>query len=660
MSDRKHVLMLTTQLGYGGAETSFIRLANYLAQSMDVTVALFTSDYGMDTYAKGHEPLNAKIVLLDEPGNGRVQRWRHRIIRLRNLKRDADATISFLSGPNLVNVLAGGNTRSIVSLRGSRIYDPVAPKRQRLLFHYVLDPIIFRLAARIVPVSSGLSNELEKAVRRKSYPIPPFVELSVLQQKLNEPALVAYTALKGQPVIIGVGRLSIEKGFQHLIRVFGQLAKQQPGVKLLLVGDGPMLPVLRVQCEELGIVMDDATPGVSSALFAGYQPNVLPLMALARVFALTSATEGFPSVLLEAMLADVPVIAADTPWGARSVLGGESTMQPYPTTQPTPTSYGTLMPRIDAPKYQAQWVNVLAACVQGNQPKAQKAAMRPAEFDVAHIGAQWLQLIVGLEQIKSKKPSAETLHPSDASGAEVPLLLRRIINRLARPLGINPFPRAFEYALSAEQNASTFDTIYEENRWGSDNSRSGVGSELATTKRYRAELARLIQRRGFESMFDAPCGDLNWMPSLLAVAPIRYVGGDISAAVVAGLQQRYPQMHIRQFDICRDAFPQADVWHCRDCLFHLPLTDIRRALENFVKSDIPYALLTTHHARFQHKNLDLNGIGFRFLDLEWGPISLPTPLIYLPDYKIGSDFPRYVGLWTREMIAAALQRTTDG
>jgi hypothetical protein len=233
------------------------------------------------------------------------------------------------------------------------------------------------------------------------------------------------------------------------------------------------------------------------------------------------------------------------------------------------------------------------------------------------------------------------------------LLIRRIINRIGRPFGINPFPRAFEYALSSGSVA--FDTIYEENRWGSEDSRSGVGSALATTKNYRAALAALLKERGFTSMFDAPCGDLNWMPSLLAEVAIGYEGGDISAAVVTALQQRHPQMTIRQFDICRDGFPSADVWHCRDCLFHLPMADIRLALENFVASGISYALLTTHHARLLHKNLDLNGIGFRFLDLERAPLSLPRPLAYLPDYKLGSDFPRYVGLWSREMIATALK-----
>ena len=398
MNARKKILMLTTQLGYGGAETSFIRLANFLSESMDVTVALFTSDYGMDAYAKGHEPLNASIILLDRPGTcGRLQRWVRRVASIRRLKPDYAATISFLSGPNLVNTLAGSHTRTIVSLRGSRVYDPVAPKLKRWMFQYLLDPIIFRLAARIVPVSIGLRNEMAGSVHHKVHPIPPFIELKNVQQKLDEPVPAAYAALKSQPVIIGVGRLSVEKGFHHLIRIFATLAKQQTGIKLLLVGDGPMLPQLRAQCAALGLAIDETAPGISAVLFAGYQKNVLPLMAQARVLALTSATEGFPSVLLEAMLAGVPVVAADTPWGARSILGGhEQTTQPYPTTQPTQVAYGMLMPRIDAAEHEALWVETLAAYARNAQAAPAQAAQRPADFDIAVIGKQWRQLIGGI------------------------------------------------------------------------------------------------------------------------------------------------------------------------------------------------------------------------------------------------------------------------
>lgn len=396
MGERKKILMVTAQLGYGGAETSFIRLANFLSGSADVTVALFTKDYGTGAYAKGHEALNATIVLLDGAAPcGRLRRWAKRIVTLRKLKQQHDATISFLSGPNLVNVLAGVNTRSIVSVRGSRVYDPVSGARQQWLFRYVLDPIIYRLAARIVPVSAGLRNEIGDWA--KIHAIPPFIELPTIQQKLSEPVAAPYTALKGQPVIIAVGRLSLEKGFHHLIRVFATLATRQPGVKLLLVGDGPMLGQLRAQCTSHALVMDDVTPGISAVLFAGYQKNVLPLMAQSRVFALTSATEGFPNVVLEAMLAGVPVIAADTPWGARAILGADTQVkQPYPTTQPTAAPYGMLMPRIDTAESEAAWLETLDRYTREAQPVPQGAAQRPADFDITIIGAQWTHLIEGM------------------------------------------------------------------------------------------------------------------------------------------------------------------------------------------------------------------------------------------------------------------------
>ncbi|MFZ4125629.1 MAG: hypothetical protein ACOYJ2_06120 [Rickettsiales bacterium] len=239
----------------------------------------------------------------------------------------------------------------------------------------------------------------------------------------------------------------------------------------------------------------------------------------------------------------------------------------------------------------------------------------------------------------------------------IPLLVRRIFNRLGRPFGINPFPRAFHYALTGNTNTEAFEQIYQENLWGSSSSYSGVGSELEATKHYHAALTKLLRTYQFQSLFDAPCGDLHWMPHVLADVPLRYEGGDISPALVTMLAQRHPTLAVRQFDICRDTFPKADVWHCRDCLFHLPFADIRKALSNFVASNIPYALLTTHRARWLHRNLDIHGAGFRFLDLERAPISLPRPLTYLPDYRLGYDFPRYVGLWSRDMIAQALART---
>lgn len=398
MGERKKILMLTTQLGYGGAETSFIRLANFLAQSMDVTVALFTSNYGNGGYSQGHEPLNAKIVLLDTLKTcGKLKRWWQRIKTLRALKQQHDATISFLSGPNLVNVLAGNNHRTVVSLRGSRAYDPVATTFQRRLFQYLIDPFVFSYAARIVPVSAGLQNEIRAAAGEKALKkvrvISPFVDLEAVAQRLKQPVAEPYAGLQGQQVIVGVGRMSVEKGFHHLIHVFAKVAAQRPGAKLLLVGDGPMVPALRDLCAQLHLRVDDMTAGASAVIFAGYQKNPLPFMALARGYAMTSATEGFPSVLLEAMAAGTPIVAADTPWGVRSILWNtaEVLREPYPTTDATAADYGMLMPRIDAPEYEALWVRALSDCLEADVNPSY--AHRVHDFSIEKVGAQWKQVI---------------------------------------------------------------------------------------------------------------------------------------------------------------------------------------------------------------------------------------------------------------------------
>jgi hypothetical protein len=240
----------------------------------------------------------------------------------------------------------------------------------------------------------------------------------------------------------------------------------------------------------------------------------------------------------------------------------------------------------------------------------------------------------------------------------LPLLFKRIINRVGRPLGVNPFPRAFPNPLGAAASgaAGVFDQVYETNYWGSAQSRSGVGSEMSFTEEYRRLLAATLRRHGFRRIFDAPCGDLNWMSKVVDESGIAYIGGDISARVVRSVQERFPALDVRVFDITKDTFPDTDLWHCRDCLFHLSFADIRRALENFATSSVEYALFTTHKARILHRNLDVPTGGFRFLDLEYGPIGLPPAECYIPDYRPGHDFPRYVGLWSRAAVTKALDR----
>jgi hypothetical protein len=227
-------------------------------------------------------------------------------------------------------------------------------------------------------------------------------------------------------------------------------------------------------------------------------------------------------------------------------------------------------------------------------------------------------------------------------------MLARVANALGKPLGVNPFPRAFANPSAVGDRQTAFDSIYKFNGWNSTESLSGPGSEVIRTKAYREELASCLDRLGSSTLFDAPCGDLNWI--LPVIGARRYIGGDIAPSLLADLRERYPDLDLRLFDICTDDFPAADVWHCRDCLFHLPFVDIWAALRKYVDSGIPYALLTTHRSRAFHRNLDVPVGGWRYLDLEKAPFSLPRPETYLRDFRPLLDFPRYVGLWRRDQI----------
>src|ERR1700712_724666 len=81
--------------------------------------------------------------------------------------------------------------------------------------------------------------------------------------------------------------------------------------------------------------------------------------------------------------------------------------------------------------------------------------------------------------------------------------------------------------------AQRFQRIHDSNLWGAEESTSGLGSEMDATAALRAELPRLLARRGVTSLLDAPCGDAGWINA--ASLGVRYVGVDIVPALVERL-----------------------------------------------------------------------------------------------------------------------------
>ncbi len=209
-------------------------------------------------------------------------------------------------------------------------------------------------------------------------------------------------------------------------------------------------------------------------------------------------------------------------------------------------------------------------------------------------------------------------------------------------------------ALAADgKPGEKFALIHRLNYWGNAESVSGNGSSLDSTAVFRAGFEALLRERGIASVFDAPCGDFNWMRAVALPAGCVYLGGDIVAAVVAENTRLHGKAGVtfREFDLIAEAFPAADLWLCRDCLIHLSNADIVRVLTNFVASEIPFALITSHpHVT---ANVDIRTGQYRDVNLQGAPFGLPAPEAILKDRPVG-EAARIVGLWRREQVAAAI------
>lgn len=178
---------------------------------------------------------------------------------------------------------------------------------------------------------------------------------------------------------------------------------------------------------------------------------------------------------------------------------------------------------------------------------------------------------------------------------------------------------------------------------------SGVGSTLRYTENLRKELPVLLDKFSIKSIFDAPCGDMNWMRVFLRDYDIRYIGGELVNDIVIKNQiYKNKKTKIIKFDITQDAFPTADLWLCRDCWFHLPDDHIFSSIDNFLKSDIKY-ILTTTHTNTGFENTNLSDIGFKLIDLFSKPYNFPEPLYKIEDYY-GKKFPRNMVLFSRDQL----------
>lgn len=191
-----------------------------------------------------------------------------------------------------------------------------------------------------------------------------------------------------------------------------------------------------------------------------------------------------------------------------------------------------------------------------------------------------------------------------------------------------------------------FSDIYRKNYWGSADSRSGAGSDLAQTEELRRNLPILVNEFGIRSMLDIPCGDWHWMKEV--ALGIDYTGADIVPELIERNQLQYGDGRHRfvSLDLTKDDLPQVDLVFSRDVLVHLSFGDIFAALRNLRTSGSIYLLTTTFTGR--KGNADILTGQWRPLNLQKPPFDFPQPLKLINEKCTegdGSWGDKSVGLW---------------
>jgi hypothetical protein len=233
---------------------------------------------------------------------------------------------------------------------------------------------------------------------------------------------------------------------------------------------------------------------------------------------------------------------------------------------------------------------------------------------------------------------------------------RTLLKIIGRPYELIRRKIAVSKILSLPTAEQRFTWIYQNDYWQSKESVSGTGSTLRYTENLRKELPAIFLKFGIRRVFDAPCGDFNWMSHLLPEVDVSYVGGDIVKPLILSLEQRFRTDRITfvHIDLISGKFPQADLMICRDCLFHLSYADTRAVLENFIASGIPYLLTTSHKNDGAVVNQDIQTGSFRVMDLFAAPYNFPAdPLVRIDDW-VAPDPEREMCLWRRDQVASAL------
>ncbi|ACC80077.1 glycosyl transferase, group 1 [Nostoc punctiforme PCC 73102] len=307
---KMRLTLVIPSLYSGGAERVLSIIANYWAsKGWKVTLLTFCGNqppfYDLDSrisYIPLHIARDSSNLIAAVKNN----LYRIFKLRLAITASNPDIVISFMSEANVTTLLAtrGLNVPVLVSERNN-------PKIRltKSSIWVKLRQLTYPFAQRVIVQTQRALNYFPSSLKNRICVIPNPVLLP--PNKPCKPQEL-FNKLPGQKLLIAVGRLESQKGFDLLLQAFANLKDDFSEWQLVILGEGILHLDLTELCHQLQLN--------GRVYFLGRVKNIYEFLQEADIYVMSSRFEGFPNALCEAMASGLPVISTDCPNGPREII----------------------------------------------------------------------------------------------------------------------------------------------------------------------------------------------------------------------------------------------------------------------------------------------------------------------------------------------------
>lgn len=305
---KKKVLFFIYEMGAGGAARTLLNILNHIDRE-EFEPLLVTLDYD----GSYEEDLKSDVTFIKLE----TKRLRSAILPLAKIIREQRPDIVFSTIPNynivaiLARLLSFTKAKNVV--REAALLGNDKSMNMKLIIY----GLFYRLSSRVISLSEGVKVNLVEQYKVKPNNIKVIynpIDIGSIQSDANNgliPKEHQRIFKTDHIVIITAGRLVNDKDHRTLIKAFSKVNKQM-NCELVILGEGPLKGELQELTIKLGIEQN--------VHFIGFQRNPYVYFKQADLFVLSSLSEGFGHVLVEALAVGIPIVSTNCKPGAEEVL----------------------------------------------------------------------------------------------------------------------------------------------------------------------------------------------------------------------------------------------------------------------------------------------------------------------------------------------------